>query len=175
MCTSRQHQQEAKAARLRGQCRASAGCRRCWMAIPGPGRGDSTTLAGHLSRRRKTSNRNQVAAGASPDLLEGRKTQRKTGFKGHPLMSPATEGGEQWPMRCVLPTKPIVHAPTTLWLCNYLWNGVVLSFWIIAGEGQRRAPSLKGAQPQLPTATLTPLVWPWMGRVGLTVLHDAAS
>ena len=47
-------------------------------------RGDSTTLAGHLSRRRKTSNRNQVAAGVSPDLLEGRKTQRKTGSKGIP-------------------------------------------------------------------------------------------
>ena len=130
------------------------------------GRGDSTTLAGHLSRRRKTSNRNQVAAGASPDLPEGRKTQRKTRFKGHPLMSPATEGGEQWPMWRVLPTKPIVHAPTTLWPCNYLWNGVVLSFWIVAGERQRQAPSLKGAQPQLLTATLTPLVWPWMGRVG---------
>ena len=128
------------------------------MAIPGPGRGNSTTLAGHLSRRRKTSNRNQVTAEASPDLLEGRKTQRKTGFKGIPLMSPATEGGEQWPMRCVLPTKPIVHAPATLWPCNYLWNGVVLSFWIVAGEGQRQAPSLKGAQSQLPTATLTPLV-----------------
>ena len=52
--------------------------------------------------------------GASPGLLEGRKTHRKTGFKGHPLMSPATEGGEQWPMRRVLPTKPTVHAPTTL-------------------------------------------------------------
>ena len=77
MSTSWQHQQEATAARLRGQLRASAGCRRCWMAIPGLGRGDSTTLTGHLSRRRKTSNRNQVMAGASPDLLEGRKTQRK--------------------------------------------------------------------------------------------------
>ena len=29
-------------------------------------------------------------------------------------MSPATEGGKQWPMRRVLPTKLIVHAPTTL-------------------------------------------------------------
>ena len=90
-------------------------------------------------------------------------------------MSPATEGGEQWPMRRVLPTKPIVHAPTTLWPCNYLWNGVVLSFWIIAGEGQRWAPSLKGAQPQLPTATLTPVVWPWMGRVGRMVNKHSRS
>ena len=175
MSTSRQHQQEATAARLRGQLRASAGCRRCWMAIPGPGRGDSTTLAGHLSRRRKTSNRNQVVAGASPDLLEGRKTQRKTGFKGHPLMSPVTEGGEQWPIRRVLPTKSIVHAPTTQWPCNYLRNSVMLSFWIVAGEGQRRAPSLKGTQPQLLTATLTPLVWPWMGRVGRMVNKHSRS
>ena len=82
------------------------------MAVPGPGRGDSTTLDGHLSRRRKTSNRNQVAAGAFT----------------RPLMSSATEGGEQWPMRRMLPTKPIVQASTTLWPCNYLWNGVVLSF-----------------------------------------------
>ena len=73
-------------------------------------------------------------------------------------MSPATEGGEPWPMWRVLPTKPIVHAPTTVWPCNYLWNGVVLSFWIVDGEGQRQAPSLKGTQPQLPTANLTPLV-----------------
>ena len=54
------------------------------MAIPGPGRGDSTTLAGHLSRRRKTSNRNQVAAGASPDLLEGRKPKEKRGLRASP-------------------------------------------------------------------------------------------
>ena len=84
MSTSRQHQQEATAARLRGQLRASAGCRRCWMAIPGPGRGDSTTLAGHLSRRRKTSNRSQVATGASPDLLEGRKPKEKPGLRASP-------------------------------------------------------------------------------------------
>ena len=90
-------------------------------------------------------------------------------------MSPATKGGEQWPMRRVLPTKLIVHAPTALWLCNYLWNGVVLSFWIVAGEGQRQAPSLKGAQPQLPAATLTPLVWPWMGRVGQMVNKHSRS
>ena len=32
----------------------------------------------------KLQTENQVAAGASPDLLEGRKTQRKTGFKGIP-------------------------------------------------------------------------------------------
>ena len=89
-------------------------------------------------------------------LREG-KPKEKTGSR-HPLMSPATDGGEQWPMRRVLPAKPTVHAPTTLWPCNYLWNGGVLSFWIVAGEGERRAPSLKGAQPQLPTATLTPLV-----------------
>ena len=82
--TSWQRQQEATAARLRGQLRASAGCRRCWMAIPGLGRGDSTTLAGHLSRRRKTSNRNQVAAGASPDLLEGRKPKEKPGLRASP-------------------------------------------------------------------------------------------
>ena len=49
------------------------------MAIPGPGRGDSTTLAAHLSRRRKTSNRNQVAAGASPDLLK-----EKPGLRASP-------------------------------------------------------------------------------------------
>ena len=54
------------------------------MAIAGPGRGDSTTLAGHLSRRRKTSNRNQVAAGASPDLLEGRKPKEKPGLRASP-------------------------------------------------------------------------------------------
>ena len=127
------------------------------MAIHDLGRRDSTTLAGHLSRRRKTSNRNQVAAGASPDLPAGRKR-----VHGHPLMSPATEDGEQCPMRRVLPTKPIIHAPTTLWPCNCLWNGVVLSFWIVAGEGQHRAPSLKGAQPQLPTATAErrQLTWP---------------
>ena len=44
MSTSWQHQQEATAARLRGQLRASAGCRRCWMAIPGPGRGGLDNL-----------------------------------------------------------------------------------------------------------------------------------
>ena len=54
------------------------------MAIPGPDRGDSTTLAGHLSRRRKASNRNQVAAGASTDLLEGRKTKEKPGLRASP-------------------------------------------------------------------------------------------
>ena len=54
------------------------------MAIPGLGRGDSTTLAGHLSRRRKTSNRNRVAAGASPDLLEGRKPKEKPGLRSSP-------------------------------------------------------------------------------------------
>ena len=58
-------------------------------------------------------------------------------------MSPTTEGREQWPMWRVLPTKPIVHASTTLWLCNYLWNGVVLSFWIVAGGG-----TVPGSQPQ---------------------------
>ena len=84
MSTSRQHQQEATAARLRGQLRATAGCRRCWMTIPGPCRGDSTTLTGHLSRRRKTSNRNQVTAGASPDLLEGRKPKEKLGLRASP-------------------------------------------------------------------------------------------
>ena len=41
-------------------------------------------MAGHLSRRRKTSNRNQVAAGASPDLLEGRKTKEKPGLRASP-------------------------------------------------------------------------------------------
>ena len=45
---------------------------------------ESTTLAGHLSRRRKTSNRNQVAAGASPDLLEGRKPKEKPGLRASP-------------------------------------------------------------------------------------------
>ena len=69
--------------------------------------------------------------------------------EGKPKEKP---GLKQWP------AKPIVHASTTLWPCNYLWNGVVLSFWIVAREGQRRALSLKGAQPQLTTATLTPLV-----------------
>ena len=175
MSTSRQHQQEATAARLRGQCRVSAGCRRCWMAIPDLGRGDSTTLAGHLSRRTKTSNRNQVMAGAFTRPAWGKKNPKKNWVWGHPLMSPATEGREQWPMRRVLPTKPIVHAPTTLWPCNCLWNGVVLSFWIVAGEGQRWAPSLKGDQPQLPTATLTPLVWPWMGRVWQMVNKHSRS
>ena len=81
MSTSRQHQQEATAARLRGQLRASAGCRRCWMAIPGPGRGDSTTLAGHLSRRRKTSNRNQVAAGLHQTCLREGKPKEKPGLR----------------------------------------------------------------------------------------------
>ena len=127
------------------------------MAILDPGRVDLTTLAGHLSRGRKTSNRNQVAAGAFTRPTCGKENPKKNRVEGHPLMSPATEGGEQWPMRRVLPTKPTVHAPTTLWSCNCLWNGVVLSCWIVAGEGQRRAPSLKGAQPQLPTATL--ILW----------------
>ena len=54
------------------------------MAIPGPGRRDSTNLDGHLSRRRKTSNRNQVVAGASPDLLEGRKPKEKPGLRASP-------------------------------------------------------------------------------------------
>ena len=55
-------------------------------------------------------------------LREG--NPKKNRVEGHPLMSPATEGGEQWPMRRVLPTKPIVHAPTTLWPCNYLFGTV---------------------------------------------------
>ena len=53
-----------------------------------------------------------VAAGVTgyreaPTLtLQGRKEHpKKSRIQGHPLMSPATEGGEQWPMRRVLPTK----------------------------------------------------------------------
>ena len=77
MSTSRLHQQEATAARLRGQLRTSAGCRRYWMAIPDPGRGDSTTLAGHLSIRRKTSNRNQVMKGAFTRPAWGKENPKK--------------------------------------------------------------------------------------------------
>ena len=88
------------------------------MTIPGPGRGDSTTLAGNLSRRRKTLNKNQVAAGAFTRPTRGKENPKKNRVQGHPLMSLATEGGEQWPMQRALPTKPTVHAPTTLWPCN---------------------------------------------------------
>ena len=89
-------------------------------------------------------------------LREG-KPKEKTGLRASPH-EPCHRRRRTVNMRRVLPTKLIVHAPTTLWPCNYLWNGVVLSFWIVAREGQHRAPSLKGAQPQLPTVTLTPLV-----------------
>ena len=65
-----------------------------------------------------------------------KENQKKTRVQGHPSMSSATEGGEQWPMRRVLLTKPTVHAPMTLWPCNYLWNGVQLFCWIMAREGQ---------------------------------------
>ena len=84
MSTSRRHQQDATAARLRGQLRTSAGCRRCRMAIPGPGRRDSTTLAGHLSRRRKTLNRNQVAAKAFTRPTCGKENPKKNRVQGRP-------------------------------------------------------------------------------------------
>ena len=84
MSTSRQHQQEATAAGLRGQLRASAGYRRCWIAILGPGRGDLTTLAGHLSRRRKASNRNQVMAGAFTRPTRGKENPKNPGSRASP-------------------------------------------------------------------------------------------
>ena len=113
------------------------------MAIFGLGRGDSKTLAGHLSRRGKTSHRNQVVPGVFSSPTRGKENPRKNRVQGHPLMSPVTEGGEQWPMRRVLPAKPTVHAPTTLWPCDYLWNGVVLSVWIANLDAFREAVDRK--------------------------------
>ena len=82
MSTSRQHQQEITAARLRGQLRASTGCRRCWKAIPGPGREDSTTLVCLLPRRRKISNKNQDVAGAYIRPTRGKENPKKNRVQG---------------------------------------------------------------------------------------------
>ena len=112
------------------------------MAIPGPGRGDSTTLAGHLSRRRKTSNRNQVVAGASPDLLEGRKPKEKPGLRASPLEP------------CHRRRRTVAHAACAIHKtdcsCTYdtmavqlslEWRGVVLL-------DRSRGGTVSGSQPQ---------------------------
>ena len=58
-------------------------------------------------------------------------------------MSPAAKGGEQSPMWRVITTKLTVHAPTTLWQCNYVCKGVVV---VLLNSGQRGTePS---SQPQ---------------------------
>ena len=102
------------------------------------GGGHTKTLPGaNVYTQTHPGRRVLVVEAAGQICLQAGNTNRRQQLQGsgdsleHPLMNPATEGGEQWPMRRVLPTKPIVHAPMTLWPCSYLCNGVVLSFWIV--------------------------------------------
>ena len=142
------------------------------MAITGPGRGDSTTLAGHLSRRRKTSNRNQVAAGTSPDLLEGRKPKEKPGLRASPHE------------RCHRRRRTVAHAAcaTHKTDCSRTYDtmavqlslkrcGVVLD--------RSRGGTAPSSQPQRSPTSATDCdsdpSGSWMGRVGRMVNKHSRS
>ena len=114
------------------------------------GRGHSTTLACHLSKRSRTANINQAAAGPSPDLPARRKTQRKTRFKGIPWWALPLKAENNGGCGTCYPKKTTVHATLTQWWCNYLWNSEVWSFCIVAREGQ-----CQGSQSQKSPTSIT--------------------